>query len=322
MAGGKKIITIGLCPCWDTVCRVDGIDWGEHKQVISTQSYPAGKALNISRVLAWMRVKNIAAGLWGSDDFVQFRNYIAQFRPLISDKMTVCTGTTRQNITIVNLHKQSEMHLRAPSELATKKSLRQLDKDLQQIVTLNSICVFSGSMPDNEFLSDVLSIIRRCRKRGAAVVVDTSGTAYRKIVAQGNLLLIKPNVEELRELTGKKIPDTIPELVKAARGLLDKTEMVLISRGAKGAIVVSKDYVLEARCTEKRTAVTTVACGDYLLAGFLAGLVESNRMGSKLPILQRSLELAIQSATARAWGCMEKDWFRVKRSVEVQMKMI
>lgn len=307
MAGEKKIITVGLCPCWDTVCRVDGVEWGEHKQAASIESYPAGKALNISRALAWMRVKNTAAGLWGSDDFARFRNDIVKFAPLINAKMTVCTGMTRQNITIINLHTQREMHLRAPSELATKKSLKQLDKDLKQIVTPNSICIFSGSMPGKEFFDDVLSIIKHCHKRGAKVVVDTSGTAYRKIVAQGNLLLIKPNVDELRELTGKKIPDIVPDLVKAARELLDKTEMVLISRGVKGAIIVSKDCAVEARCSEKRKVVTTVACGDYLLAGFLAGLVESNRMGSKQPILQRSLELAIQTATARAWGLTSKE---------------
>ncbi len=60
MAGEKKIITIGLCPSWDTVCRLDGINWGEHKQVTSTKSYPAGKAMNISRALAWMGKKNTA----------------------------------------------------------------------------------------------------------------------------------------------------------------------------------------------------------------------------------------------------------------------
>jgi 1-phosphofructokinase family hexose kinase len=318
MAGEKKIITVGLCPCWDTVCRVDGIEWGEHKQVASIESRPAGKALNISRALAWMRIKNTAAGLWGCDDFARFSGDIVKFRPFISDEMTVCTGITRHNITIVNLRKGREMHLRAPSELATKKTLRLLDNNLQKIIMPDSICIFSGSMPGKEFLPDVLSMIKHCYNRGAKVVVDTSGMSYRKIVAQGNLLLIKPNVEELRELTGKKIKDTAPDLVKAARGLLDKTEMVLISRGAKGAIVVSKDGAVEARCTEKRKIVTTVACGDYLLAGFLAGLVDSNRMGSKLPILQRSLELAIQTATARAWGLTCGNWTQARNLIKIK----
>lgn len=308
MAGEKKIITIGLCPCWDTVCRVDAIDWGEHKKVASMESYPAGKALNISRALAWMGKKNTAAGLWGKADYEQMSAELALLRNRIDIRFTAAKGTTRENITIIDKKHQREMHLRAPSELATKKSLRQLDKDLQRIVTANSVCVFSGSMPPNEFLDDVLSIIRRCRTRGAKVVVDTSGAAYRKIVAQGNLLLIKPNVEELRELTGKKIKDTVPALVTAARKLLDKTEMVLISRGAKGAIVVSKDYVLEARCAEKRTVVTTVACGDYLLAGFLAGLHKTGDITS-------ALEFAVKTATARAWGLTEKDFDKMSRFV-------
>jgi len=315
MAGEKKIITIGLCPCWDTVCRLDGINWGEHKQVASAESYPAGKALNISRALAWMGAKNIAAGLWGKADYEQMSAELAPLRNKIEIRFTAAEGTTRENITIIDKKHKREMHLRATSELATKKSLRQLDKDLQQIVTENSVCVFAGSMPGEEFSGDLLSIIKHCRKRGAEAVVDTSGAAYRKIVAQGNLLLIKPNVEELRELTGKKIKDTVPDLVKAARGLLDKTQMVLISRGAKGAIVVSKDSAIEARCTAKRTAVTTVACGDYLLAGFLTGFTETG--DGKF-----ALETAVKSATARAWGCSNANWTQARKKIKVEVKIL
>jgi 1-phosphofructokinase family hexose kinase len=312
MAGEKKIITVGLCPCWDTVCRLDGINWGEHKQVASTESYPAGKAMNISRACAWMGKKNTAAGLWGKADYEQMSAALAPLHNKIEIKFTPAAGTTRENITIIDKKHKREMHLRAPSKLATKKSLRQLDKDLQRIATAKSVCVFSGSMPDKEFLPDVLSIMKRCHKRGAKIVVDTSGTAYQKIVAQGNLLLIKPNVAELRELTGKQIPDTISDLVKAARELLDKTEMVLISRGAKGAIVVSKDSVFEAQCTQKRTAVTTVACGDYLLAGFLAGFTKTGDM-------RFALETAIKSATARAWGLTKQNWSKIKTQIKVKL---
>ena len=28
MRGSGKIITIGLCPSWDTFCRFEGIGWG------------------------------------------------------------------------------------------------------------------------------------------------------------------------------------------------------------------------------------------------------------------------------------------------------
>ena len=313
MTGGKKIITVGLCPCWDTVCRVNGIEWGEHKQAASTQSYPAGKALNISRALAWMGDKNTAAGLWGTCDFVQMTKALHPMSRQINLKFTAANGATRENITLIDEKHKREMHLRAPSELATKKSLRQLDKDLQKIVTPNSICVFSGSMPGDEFFDDILSILRHCRIRGAEVVVDTSGAAYRKIVSQGGLFLIKPNVEELRELTGKKIKDTVPDLVKAAQGLLDKTEMVLISRGAKGAVIVSKDIVFAARCIQNRKAVTTVACGDYLLAGFLKGLAE--KAG-----ISKSLRNGILAATAKAWGSTEHiTWPKAMHEIKVEL---
>ncbi len=76
----SKIVTVGLCPSWDTVCRFDGIEWGEHKLAGSSSCRPAGKALNISRALAWMGEENTAAGLWGRDDYEQMRKAMRELR--------------------------------------------------------------------------------------------------------------------------------------------------------------------------------------------------------------------------------------------------
>ena len=53
----NQIITVGICPCWDITCYVDGVEWGDHKKITSQTFVPAGKALNISRALAWMGVE-------------------------------------------------------------------------------------------------------------------------------------------------------------------------------------------------------------------------------------------------------------------------
>jgi len=130
----SSIITVGLCPSWDTVCRFDGIEWGEHKTVSSSDSQPAGKALNISRALAWMGEKNIAAGLWGRDDFQQMTKAMRPLGGLVKVKMTAAEGGTRRNVTVVDTLNNREMHLRNRSELASKKALRKLEADLKAIV--------------------------------------------------------------------------------------------------------------------------------------------------------------------------------------------
>ena len=305
---GGKIVTIGLCPCWDTVYRLEGVDWGQHKVISSACSRPAGKALNISRALAWMGTKSIAAGLWGREDYEQMLRALGPLRGLIKVKMTAVEDSTRRNITVVATVNNREMHLRAISRLASKKALRKLEADLQATVNRNParsgkdvvpdrICVFAGAMPEEQLLGDVVRIISCCRRSGVKIAVDTSGDALREIVNSGpvrqiagscRIWLIKPNVEELRELLGGQIRDNAADLAKAGRKLLGKVEIILISRGKKGSVVVTKKGTWQGRCAPPLSCppprlasgdvgageskkgggrvVSTVGCGDYLLA--------------------------------------------------------
>jgi len=311
-----KIVTVGLCPSWDTICLFDGIEWGEHKTVSSASSRPAGKALNISRALAWMGQQNIAAGLWGRDDFEQMLRAMRSLGGLVKVKMTAVDGGTRRNITVVDTVNDREMHLRNRSELASRKALRKLEADLRRIVHRGSVCVFAGAMPEDEFFGDAVRIIKSCRERGGKIVVDTYGEALKRILETGAAWLIKPNVDELRELLGGQVTDSSAGLVKAGRKLLDKVEVVLISRGKKGAIVVTKEGAWRGRCIGRSRVLSTVGCGDFLLAGFLKGLKDKSDAGS-------ALGTAIKVATAKAWGRTEgKSWSRALREIKAAVERV
>ncbi len=311
-----KIVTVGLCPSWDTVCRFEGIDWGEHKTVSSAGSRPAGKSLNISRALAWMGRKNIAAGLWGRDDYQQMLKAMRSLGGLVKVKMTAVDGGTRRNITVVDTANDREMHLRNRSELASKKTLRKLEADLRAIVHKGSVCVFAGMMPEDEFVGDVVRIIKSCRERGAKIMVDTYGDALKRILETGAAWLIKPNVEELRELLGEQVMDSPAGLVRAGRKLLDKAEIVVISRGRKGGVVVTKKGAWQGRCIGRGRVLSTVGCGDYLLGGFLKGLTDKSEAVA-------GLGTAIKVATAKAWGWTDKmSWPDVQSKIKVQVGQI
>lgn len=313
---GRKfsIITVGLSPAWDITCRGRGLDWGLHKDIDEQTIQPAGKALNISRALAWMGEKNIAAGLWGREDNEQMLKAMRSLRRFVKVKMTAVAGSTRQNITVVDTANNREMHLRNRSELASKKALRKLEADLRATVHKGSVCVFAGAMPQDELVGDVVRIIKSCRECGAKIVVDTNGDALKLIVETGAAWLIKPNVEELCELVGEQVGDNPAGLAKAGRKLLDRVATVLISRGQKGSVVVTKDGAWQGRCVGRRRVLSTVGCGDYLLAGFLKGLKDKFDAGS-------ALETAIKVATARAWGWTDKmSWLDAQSKIKGQVR--
>ena len=311
-----KIVTVGLSPCWDTVCRLDGADWGEHKVMSASSTRPAGKALNISRALAWMGQTNTAAGLWGREDYTQMLNAMEELEGAIEVKMTVVEGSTRRNITVVDTAKSRDMHLRGKSGLSTKKTLAKLMDDLEATVNKDSICVFAGAMPHKRLLGDVVRIIKSCSSRGAKIVLDTSGDALRKILDACEIRLIKPNVEELCKLLGERVKDNPKSLVKAGRTLLNKVEMAVISRGENGAIVVTKKGAWQCRCLDGGRVLSTVGCGDYLLGGFLKGLKDTSDV-------DKALETAIKVATARAWSWSEgKSWSLALGEIKVAVERV
>ena len=312
----SKIVTVGLAPAWDAVCEVEGINWGEHNKISCRIDKPAGKALNISRALCWMGADSIAAGLWGSDDYDRMLKAVRPMRKFIKIKFTKAPGRTRENINVVDLCNNRDMHLRSSSELATKESLAQLKSDIEQLVMNGRVFVFSGSMP-MEFFEQIEQIIDICRQGGARLVIDTSGEAMKKIMRKGGLWLRSGNVEELRELVGWKVADNIKGLIEAGQSLLTRAEMVLISRGEKGAILVTSDGCWKGGVVgDKREVFSTVGCGDSFLAGFLKGFKDSGEADS-------ALKAAIQASAARAWRLDERQsWEYVQRDVNVVVEKI
>jgi 1-phosphofructokinase family hexose kinase len=315
MDGIGKIITVGIAPAWDVTCIGNNLEWGKHSVISEIISRPAGKALNISTALAWMGTKSIAAGLWGKQDYQKMFEQMQPLKKYVQVKMTPADAPTRQNITIVDAAQKKEMHLRIKSELASSKSLAKLQTDIKKLVSKNSLCIFAGSIPEKN-LEGVAGVIKFCNRRGAKIVLDTSGRALKKIVNTGCVWLIKPNVEELRELVEENVKDNPASLAKAARTLLDKVDIVLLSRGSKGAMVVTNHGIWQGQCIEKRNVLSTVGCGDYLLAGFLYGVQKKTDFGF-------ALRAAIKVAAAKAWQITQQiSWAKAAHKIKTDIRLI
>lgn len=311
-----RIITVGLSPAWDVSCRGRGLDWGLHAEIDEQVIRPAGKALNVSSALAWMGCESTAAGLWGSEDHEQMCSNVARWGSRVKVRMTRAKGHTRLNVTVADRRGRREMHLRKKSELASASSLQRLCSDLRRLVGREDICVFSGAMPAGPLLDPVLVCVRACRELGARLALDTHGPILKAVVDAKLAWLIAPNVEELGELLGSPIPDTTAKLAAAGRSLLGKVQVVLISRGKKGAMVVTKDGLWSGHTTSRAGVIETVGCGDYLLAGFLAGMARGRPA-------RAALEQALKVATAHAYGWTEtQTWTRARREVVVSVQKL
>jgi fructose-1-phosphate kinase PfkB-like protein len=103
------------------------------------------------------------------------------------------------------------------------------------------------------------------------VAVDTSGPPLAEAV-RALPDLVKPNREELEELTGRPLGDR-EALAGAARELVDAgVSTVVVSLGAEGALFVRAGEAVFATPPQV-TVASTVGAGDAMMAATIAGFL-------------------------------------------------
>jgi 6-phosphofructokinase 2 len=137
--------------------------------------------------------------------------------------------------------------------------------------------VISGSLNEGLPTDFYQKIAETAKTAAIKVIVDTSGESLRKVLETG-VYLIKPNIGELAKLIGVERLE-LPEVEKAAVNLIDKgtAEIVVVSLGAEGAILVSKDetHFIKAPKVEKKS---TVGAGDSMVGGMVWALSQNKTL--------------------------------------------
>ena len=110
--------------------------------------------------------------------------------------------------------------------------------------------------------------------RGIRIVVDATKNLLRRVLKY-RPFLIKPNNHELGEMFGVAL-QTDEEIVAHAKKLqAEGAENVLISMAGDGALLITKEGEFYRAPAPRGTLVNSVGAGDSMVAGFLAGFMES-----------------------------------------------
>jgi 6-phosphofructokinase 2 len=131
--------------------------------------------------------------------------------------------------------------------------------------------VASGSLPPgvpSGFYAEAAAI---AHELGAKFLLDTSGMPL-KAAVDHSLYLIKPNLDEMSELTGSELA-TQDDWLAAARTMIatKKIEIIALSLGHLGGLLVTRGQVLRAQALPIRP-VSAVGAGDSFLGALVFGL--------------------------------------------------
>jgi 1-phosphofructokinase len=266
------VITVTLNPAIDKVLEVPGFSVGAHARAAVRLLLPAGKGNNVARGIVRLGGAAEARGLVGRGEERLFTESLRAEG--VEPRFTAVDGLTRTNTTVLDPDAHTTTHLREPGLRVCPGDVAAIrDALARRIAELSPdpFVLFAGSVPAGCGPADFAGLLEACADQGARLVVDTNGPPLRAAVETGRVDTIKPNEEELAECLGyAPAADTAGE---AAAGLLDRVGTVLLTLGARGALLVRPGLVVGRRCPLRDDEVrNTTGCGDAFLAGWLAAV--------------------------------------------------
>ena len=286
------VVTVTAAGAVDVTYRVSALRLGAFTRAGAYDREMSGKGVNVSSALVLAGRATAAVVTIGADDLDLARRSDAAgiLRPV------TVPGATRVNTSIID-DDGATTKVNAPTTPLSADAWAELVATaLRSIDELDAgWLVVSGTLPPLEDgrEPDLAPLLAGAHEHGARVAVDSSGPALARAVASGGVSLVKPNADELAELTGRALR-TLGDVADAARHVVaDGVEVVYASLGADGVLVVTATATIHARARAVRLA-NTAGAGDASLAGFLVGLGSGS--------LEDAGALESAASAAAAWG--------------------
>lgn len=262
----QKIITITLNPALDATLWVDRFDLAEPVKSFKEKIYPGGKAINVSRVLASLGIKNKSLGIIGQENSFQLKKLLDEEN--VEYDYIETNGSIRENLSIVlpegDLFKINRQGFNVSNEVI-EKLCKKIENEIDGYESV--LIVFAGSLPKNISSKNYMDLILKFSLKNTKICIDTDVFTIEDL-KKIKPFAIKPNIVELSKISNCKF-DSIDKVKEYANYMTDFVENVLVSMGDDGLIYAGKGQSIY-QPSPKVLVKSTVGAGDTTLAGFLA----------------------------------------------------
>ena len=137
----------------------------------------------------------------------------------------------------------------------------------------------AGSIPSSMPSDTYERIMARLENRGIDIVVDATKELLKKVLKY-HPFLIKPNNHELGDMFGVTLKND-DEIILYGKKLQEMgARNVLVSMAGDGAIFLNEDGSVHKSAAPSGEVKNSVGAGDSMVAGFLAGYLESGDLAA------------------------------------------
>ena len=269
------VVTFTINPAVDISTSVDVVQPAHKLRCTSPRRDPGGGGINVARVVVRFGADVLAVFTVGGPIGQHLKDLVD--REGIRSLTIPIRGVTREDLAVFETETGQQYRFVLPGPALAESEWRACLDALASPDINPCFLVASGSLPPGVPDDFYASVVEATRDTGAKVVVDTSGTPLKRALNVG-VYLIKPNLREMRELTGHSM-ECEDDCVSACRQLVEagRAEVVALTLGHYGAMLVTRDLALRADPLPIKP-VSTVGAGDSFLGAMVARLAAGRDM--------------------------------------------
>ncbi|HSN07860.1 MAG TPA: hexose kinase [Hanamia sp.] len=235
---------------------------------------PGGGGINVARAIKKLGGNATAIYLAGGYSGKFLTQLLEEER--INSIVIETAHHSRENLIVLDISSNLQYRFGMPGPVTNENEWRQVLEEIEKMNDVRFI-VASGSLPTGVPKDIFARIADISKRKKAKFIVDTSGEALKDAVDEG-VYLLKPNLSELSSLAGKEElnGNEVEEFAKSliAKG---KCEVIVVSLGATGALLVTKDIIHHIIPPPVKKN-STVGAGDSMLAGIVLSLSENKSL--------------------------------------------
>lgn len=263
------IYTVTFNPALDYVVRMDELALGQVNRTVSEDVQLGGKGINVSWVLRELGHENVALGFVAGFTGKAIEDGLAA-KGVATDFIHLPSGLTRINVKL-KAGEETEINGKGPDISA--EALEELYHKLDAL-SEGDVLVLAGSIPAS-MPSDVYeSILARLEGKKVLCAVDATRDLLVNVLKY-RPFVIKPNNHELGEIFGRTLT-TDEEIRECAAKLQEQgARNVLVSMAGDGAMLLDENGVCHRLAAHTGKVKNSVGAGDSMVAGFLAGYLDS-----------------------------------------------
>ena len=271
-----RIVTLTLSPALDSATSIAHLSPDRKLRCSEPTFAPGGGGINVARAIQNLGGRALAVFPAGGPTGVHLTDLLTAEG--VDCRSITIHEWTRQCFNVSEMAHAQQYRFVLPGAALSLSEQQAVLNALAELPPFDYL-VISGSLPEGLAEDFMQRLLRIAQEKGARSVLDTSGPALEQAVKAGGLFLIKPSLNELGHLVDEEITEP-DQLVRVTGSLIraGKCEMLMVSMGAQGALLATRDKV-ERISAPNVKKISTVGAGDSLLGAMVLKLAQGASPG-------------------------------------------